>query len=185
MTRLLPFAPATLIVKRQIGNLIAQVTIEENHLDELQITDHPVEQGAVITDHSFKRPAEVTIKAGWSNSSDQADGDLQFVQYTYGLLLDLQNNRQPFDILTGKRHYTNMLIQSLSTRTDQRSENSLFVVARCRQILMAVTQTVTLPAANVQADPSATAGTVKMGTVNLQPAPHINWSAVPPGVPTP
>lgn len=179
------YLPATLVVPRRIGNLIAQVTIQEDHVDDLQITDHPVEQGAVITDHAFKRPAEVTIHAGWTNSSDQAAGDQNFVQYTYQLLLQLQDSRQPFDIVTGKRVYNNMLIQSLSTRTDQRTETSLIVVARCRQILIATTQVVSLPAADVQANPSATAAVQNMGTASLIPASQLNSSALPAGVPKP
>jgi hypothetical protein len=54
--------------KRQIGSFVAQVTIEEEHHDSLEVTDHPVEKGATITDHAFKRPAELTVLAGWSNS---------------------------------------------------------------------------------------------------------------------
>lgn len=47
---------------------IAQVTIEEIHHDEMEITDHPVERGAAIGDHAYKRPAEVVIRCAWSNS---------------------------------------------------------------------------------------------------------------------
>lgn len=55
----------------QFEPFIAQATLEEVHNDELEITDHPVEQGAAITDHAFKRPAEVVIRCGWSNSPQQ------------------------------------------------------------------------------------------------------------------
>jgi hypothetical protein len=54
--------------KRSIGPLVAQVTIQEVHQDTLEITDHPVEMGAVISDHAFKRPAELIITCAWSNS---------------------------------------------------------------------------------------------------------------------
>lgn len=48
--------------------IIAQATIEETHQDELEITDHPVELGAMISDHAFKHPSEVILRMGWSNS---------------------------------------------------------------------------------------------------------------------
>ncbi len=48
--------------------LTAQATIEELHHDEIQITDHPVERGAMISDHMFKMPSEVKITCAWSNS---------------------------------------------------------------------------------------------------------------------
>jgi hypothetical protein len=57
-----------------LDDIIAQATVEEQHHDELEITDHPVEQGAMITDHAYKRPAEVKLKLGWSNSPSSRGG---------------------------------------------------------------------------------------------------------------
>ena len=37
-------------------DIIAQATFEERHIDELEVTDHPVQQGAMISDHAFRRP---------------------------------------------------------------------------------------------------------------------------------
>lgn len=51
---------------RTIGGYIAEVTVREQHTDDLTITTHPVERGAPITDHAFKMPAQLTIEAGWS-----------------------------------------------------------------------------------------------------------------------
>lgn len=48
--------------------IIAQATLEEQQQDELEITEHPVEQGAAIADHAYKRPAEVVIRCAWSNA---------------------------------------------------------------------------------------------------------------------
>ena len=55
--------------KRAIGPIIANITIEEKHHDEVTITEHPVEMGANIADHAFKRPNEVTIRVAWSSSA--------------------------------------------------------------------------------------------------------------------
>ncbi len=54
--------------QRPAKPLVAQVTLEEIHRDELEITEHPVERGAAISDHAYKRPAEVIIRCGWSDS---------------------------------------------------------------------------------------------------------------------
>jgi hypothetical protein len=54
--------------------LIAQATIEELHRDDIEITDHPVELGAPVSDHAFKRPAEVIIHCGWSDSPSTNSG---------------------------------------------------------------------------------------------------------------
>lgn len=55
-------------------NLIARATIRETHRDVLEISDHPIEQGAAISDHAFKRPAEVVIECGWSNTPSLPGG---------------------------------------------------------------------------------------------------------------
>lgn len=176
--------------KRSIGPLVAQVTLQEVHTDTLEITDHPVEQGASITDHAFKRPAELVITCAWSNSPSgngsnslldaglaatvlglqgansatvltgavggglggaisQTGAGIQAlltgnspnqVKGIYQQLLKLQEERIPFDVSTGKRSYTNMLVRSLQVTTDKTSENALQVVATLRQIILVSTK---------------------------------------------
>lgn len=51
---------------RNIGGIVAEVTVKEQGRDDLTITSHPVERGAAISDHAFKNPATLTLQAGWS-----------------------------------------------------------------------------------------------------------------------
>lgn len=51
-----------------LPDIVAQATIEERHLDRLELTEHPIEQGAAITDHAYILPAEVVLRLGWSAS---------------------------------------------------------------------------------------------------------------------
>lgn len=51
-----------------LQDIQAQAVVEEIHHDELEITEHPVERGAAIADHAFKRPEELVLKMAWSNS---------------------------------------------------------------------------------------------------------------------
>lgn len=50
----------------------ADITVSEQHSDILTVTENPVQQGAAITDHAFKRPAELKVKVGYSDSSPLA-----------------------------------------------------------------------------------------------------------------
>lgn len=206
---------------RNIGPFEAQVWLEENHVDELEISDHPVETGARITDHAFMRPSEVTIRCGWSNSPQGAAGpggllglaggivsglvqtvpglasllsgnDESGVRAVYQNLLILQASRIPFDILTGKRAYDNMLIKSLRTTTDKDTENSLVVTVVCRQVLIVKTQVVTISApADAQKTPQTTQPVTDQGTKSLDPAPAASknaaWTSINPvdGPPAP
>jgi hypothetical protein len=207
--------------KRSIGPLVAQVTISEVHQDTLEITDHPVEMGAVISDHAFKRPAELIITCSWSNSPsgngsnallsaglgatvlglqgansatvltgavggglggaiDQTAAGVQAlltgnmpgqVKAVYQKLLQLQEQRIPFDVLTGKRSYTNMLIRSLQVTTDKTTENSLAVVAQLRQVIMVSTKPLTQAAPpEAQRFAESTNPVTNFGTKVLGPA---------------
>jgi hypothetical protein len=57
----------------------ADAVIEEQHSDSVEITQHPVEVGSYISDHAYKKPAELTITMGWTISKgllSSALGDL-------------------------------------------------------------------------------------------------------------
>jgi hypothetical protein len=155
---------------RAIGQIFADVTVEENHRDEVIITQHPVEGGGVITDHAYKRPAELEIRCGFSNSSA---GYVGYVQEQYRALLGLQLARQPFTVYTGKRRYQNMLTRGLSVVTDPHSENILMASVALQEIVIVSTQTTgagqsgsAAPGANGdQADPASTGSVTNSGSV--------------------
>jgi hypothetical protein len=149
------------------GGFSAMCTVREDHRDELVITEHPVEEGAHITDHAYKKPSEVTLELGWDG---RAGDPRQF----YDLLLRLQTSRKPFDIGTGKRLYTNMLVASVVESTDQRTETSLLATINCRQIILVGTQTATMGSENNQADPASTSLPTNNGTVSLKPGGGAN-----------
>jgi hypothetical protein len=183
--------------RRAIGPFTAHVTIKEVHSDDLEITEQPVDQGAAVTDHAYKRPAEVVIEAMWSNSPpsnnvvgglmNAVTGTIEGVQSIitgnsvdqirdiYQKLLQLQESRIPFDVYTGKRHYANMLVRSLIETTDKESENALRITASLRQVLIAQVsvRTIAAPKEN-QLDPESTMPSVDKGVKQLGSAGNFN-----------
>lgn len=170
----------TVVVKpyRALDGIIADVTVEEDSEDELVVTEHPVEQGASIADHAFKRPAHLRLVYGWSLSNKRAGNDPQYLQTIYQKLLKLQVDRTRFEVFTGKRHYTNMLMLSVRVSTNKETENILLVHVHCQELLIATTQLVTVPDASLQKTPEDTAAVVPQGQQQLQPAPNFNASAI-------
>ena len=162
---------------RRIGGFVADVTIEELHVDELRITDHPVDRNAVISDHAFKLPMHVNIRVGYSNSSPQAEGNTTYVNDTYEQFLALQESRQLITILTGKRMYQNMLLERLSTSTDEKTENSMILMCECREIIIVSTQVTQLAPPQNMTNPSDNAGVQANGAVATTPATGVNQSA--------
>lgn len=150
---------ATVITGRHLGGITFDVVIEESHEDKLQITEHPVEQGAAVNDHAFVQPPTLTIRAGSSDcqKGEGASRDL------YERLLKLQTEREPFDIVTGKRLYKNMLIESLATVTDAKTESTLMVSAVCRQVTIVSTQVTSVPPRSRHRKPEKTGATADKG----------------------
>lgn len=159
---------------RSIGGFVADVTIEEQHQDQLVITEHPVEQGADVTDHAFKKQAQLVVRCGYSNSSIQADGNSGYVREVYEDFLELQASREPFDVVTGKRFYTNMLIENLACTTDEKTEHALLLTVALKEIIIAETQVVTVPPASAQASPEITNGTQRRGNITVTPTSSYN-----------
>jgi len=166
-TGLVTFAP-----KRAIGPIVADATLQEQHEDILTITEHPVEQGAAITDHAFKQPARLRVTCGFSNSSFQAGYSSSYVNDMYSRFLQLQASRTLLDVYTARRQYTNMLIESLGLSTDIDTENSMIISVSLKQLILVQTETVTVPPNSVQKAPQATGSTTNTGT--LQPQPVVN-----------
>lgn len=145
---------------RRIGLIVPSVVISEKHDDSLEITEHPVEVGSAISDHAFRRPSEVVMQVGFAGGGSLLDFlDTTSIGLSAGLspketyqeLLDLQSSRVPFDVVTGKRLYTNMLIRALEVTTDRASENILSAVLTLREVIItSTTTTQVVPKSNMK-----------------------------------
>ena len=148
--------------ERSIGGLVANATLEEIHSDDLEITEHPIDQGASVTDHAYMRPREVMVRFGFSNSqglggaysnaglptlpSVLSGSGASQVDETYQKLLAMQATRQLIKVFTARRKYSNMLIKSLKVTTNKETENALIVEAVFRQVILVSTQVATISA---------------------------------------
>jgi hypothetical protein len=181
---------ATVLLRRprRIATIVPDCVLEEVALDELQITEHPVEVGAPISDHAYRRPSELIMKVGWSNSSSArlfgfavpglsrglttavtSLGEKDYVTDVYEQLLALQRDREPFTVVTGKRTFRNMLVQSLAVTTDETTENTLLVVARMREVIIVTAAVRTVPPRDQQQDPARTDGAEDTGPARTAP----------------
>ena len=144
---------------RSIDTIVPHAIFEEVHRDDLFITDHPVETGAAISDHAFKKPSSVEMRCGWSDATAASDG---YVREVYAELLALQKRREPFDVSTGKRAYTNMLLSGIGLTTDESSEFALMVNATLREVIITSTSSTNTTPTAAQRDPQRT-GSVNAG----------------------
>lgn len=154
---------ADTLIQRSVGDIEFDVTVEERHEDSLTITEHPVEKGAAISDHAYKNPMRVTITAGKGAKDGEA-----VPKETYEKLLELQLSREPFNIITGKREYENMLVEDVQVITDPDTDNVLMVTLECREVIIVSTETVQVPPSR-QGQADKTQKTQQGGTKQTQP----------------
>ena len=148
---------------RNFGGIMANVTLEETLVDELEITQHPVQSGATISDHAFKKPIRITVKALWSDNGGP-------LNETYQALLDLQASVIPFTVVTGKRSVDNMLFKSLAETNDRETENILSVTAVFEEVIIVDVEVTTVPPRADQADPATTDADANAGAKSAQQA---------------
>lgn len=155
---------STKITRRSIGPFTGYVCLDEDSHDELEITQHPVQRGADITDHAYLKPATVSIRFIYVPNFTTTPLD-----QLYQELLDLQSSREPFTIVTGKRVYQNMLFRSLSVSTDVTKENILYVLGDFQQIIIVDVQNTNVPVESQQEIPQKTNGTSNLGGKKATP----------------
>jgi len=172
----------TAVVQTQSTTIIADAVVDERWDDELVITEHPVAEGATISDHAYKLPVKLDLTYAWSAGSPQnIQQDSDFLKNLYNQLLGLQTSRTLCQVFTGKRFYQNMIIRSVTQTTDKDTENSLVVRLTMQEIIIVSVQfgTATSTPASVQQEPQNTAPIVPQGNQILGDAPTFNSSALP------
>lgn len=108
--------------------------VSEQHTLSNKITDHPVEQGANVSDHSRPDPRRVTLQCVHTNTPlSGADGSdraremwLRFVR--------LHESPQLIAVDTIRDTYTSMAVESVSTTVDVKSAQAFVFTVVLKQI---------------------------------------------------
>ncbi len=149
---------------RKLGTIAIQVVVNETTTDTLTITRQPVQQGASITDHAYMEPTAfshtIYFSSGGTTLGISAGKGLDQI---YKELLELQSSAIPFDIITPKRIYHNMLMASLTQTTDKLTENCLAIHASYQQIILVPILATTVPRSS-QRNPGSNGATQNGGS---------------------
>jgi hypothetical protein len=150
---------------RKIGEITVNVILNESTNDTLTITKQPVQQGASITDHAYKEPTVLSMSAYFQDNSFSVGaifGGAGGLAKIYQDLLDLQESRVPFDVITPKRIYRQMLMATLGCTTDKNTENILAITMSFQEIIIVSVSTTTVPRIK-QKRPGTTGATENAG----------------------
>lgn len=155
--------------------IIPDVVIEEEHTDEVTVTNQPVDIGAEISDHAYANPAVVRIKWAWSDNSRlinslissafSSERGLVTSKRIYSELLEIKNARLPIQLSTGKRTYPKVILTSIKTTSTVDTESSMICDLTFQEIFTAIAQEIPLKSTS-QENPAQTSGTSVFGYSN-------------------
>lgn len=141
---------------RSFGPITVNVVVSETTNDTLTITKQPVQEGASITDHAYKEPTVFSMQILFRDNLSKS------LSKIYQDLLNLQNDRAPFAVITPKRIYKSMLISTLGMTTDKSTENCLSISVSFQEVIIVSVVTTKVPRAR-QKDPGTTGATQTAG----------------------
>lgn len=136
-----------LFCKTNLGGYFFDGFLEVGHNIETEITEHPVETGAAITDHAYIKPKELTMKVCVSDVhqslvAGQFTGKYPRHVGAWNLLKQLQQDRIPLSVFTKLGSYDNMLIKSLESSDTSETYTMLVAIVKLREIPVARVKTV-------------------------------------------
>ena len=149
----------TMITSPSGGRIIFDAVFSLSHNSNVMVTEHPVQSGASIADHSFMEQDEVQIEIGMTDTAISVNGPSESRSVNaYAQLYSLMAAREPITLITRLKTYRNMLITSISAPDDYHTMNALKANIYFKQINIVSVSTV-----KVQQTVSSSVATAKSG----------------------
>lgn len=140
--------------KNKLGAIELDLTIDEMHQRNAEVSDFPVESGGQIQDHISNGPRKLTITGFITDTPLGALFSYSFanrVQDAFDSLEELYDSRTPFDVVSGLKSYKNMCFESLDM--PRKREGALQFTATLKQLTIVSSENVAIPETKVK--PSA------------------------------
>ena len=155
--------------QKAIGDIQLDAVISESHTNEVSLTSNPVEIGAEITDHAVVQPKRLNILAEVSDTPmglaafgqivDSVTGlfgtsttdNITRSNAAYNALIQSQEEREPIEIQTKLKLYTNMIITNVSVQQDKNTSRIVRMSIDVQQVIITQSEVVQLTEEQLQA----------------------------------
>lgn len=148
--------------KRTIGGIQLDTIVTEEHLSPMTVTRNPVEAGSDITDHVIIQPTKLIIQGAVTDTPlgeaalgqiiDSITGlfgtststNITRSQQAYEAFLVLKNNREPLEIDTRLKTYSNMVVSDISVPQDKDTSRMALMTITFEEIITTESATIDL-----------------------------------------
>lgn len=141
--------------KNKLGAIELDLTIDEMHQRNAEVSDFPIESGGQIQDHISNGPRKLTITGFITDTPVEFGFALSSrVQDAFDALEELYDSRTPFDVVSGLKSYKNMCFESLDM--PRKREGALQFTATLKQLTVVSSEYVAIPETKVKPDAKST-----------------------------
>lgn len=150
--------PARVTLTGDDGTILEfDATLREVHSGSSQLTDHPVEDGSVVTDHVIDQPDELALNCLMSNypilflASARAQPSVEGgdprsrAEDAYRAIVRLRKTATVMTVGTSLRDYDGLLIKGESVTRDKDTSNILDIQINLREFHIATSEEADLP----------------------------------------
>jgi len=155
--------------KLAIAQIEVDVSVSETHETDCDVTENPVESGANVTDHVFVKPARLTVEGLVSDTPIKLLGNVTSLfddnrsRKTYEELLALQAAREPIDVITGLKQYSNMILKTLTVPRSADTGKALRFTAVFQEVRLVESASIAIQVSDSQFQKKSSLGKVAAG----------------------
>lgn len=142
-----------------VDTRVYDAVAKESHVGRAIVTDHPVEVGANISDHTRPLPAELRMSGVVSDMPLGEKYQPGRAREVYQELETFRDNGTMLTVLTKTKTYTNMVILSVASDADKNTDAAISFNLELKNVRIVNSQTVTLAKTTVtKAKPTVEGG---------------------------
>lgn len=119
-----------------IGGVVLDATLSEDHEYNSRVTNYPVEDGRIISDHIINEPETVQITGIVTDSPLTILSSFNRSIDAFNRLVQIHKNRERITVVTGIKVYTNMVMTVLQVPRNVQTGQSLTFVIELQKIYL-------------------------------------------------
>lgn len=120
----------------RVGTIDLDVTITEQHRYNSRVTNYPVEDGTIVSDHIINEPDTLTLQALVSDSPLNILALPNRSVDVFNRLVDIQQRRELVTVVTGLKIYDSMAITSLDVPRNLETGQSLTFTIELQKVTL-------------------------------------------------
>lgn len=122
-----------------IASVVLDAVLSEDHVYNSRVTNYPIEDGRIISDHIINEPETLQLTGVVSDTPLAFLAPFNRSINAFNTLVEIHNRRERITVVTGIKVYTDMVITSLQVPRNVASGQSLTFVIDLQKVFLDTT----------------------------------------------